>query len=419
MKIAMLLFKDIVYDARVQREAISLAEKGYLVHVYCVKEYDLEVKPYHDNIVLHRLKLTAKSVKGSLMTKGDPTLKRKLLFRLVRLPIIKLTKDILSYREYYKKVCSKLTSDINYVHCHDLNTLVQGYYLSKRLGAKLIYDSHELYNEMAGRNQLDKMVGHYIEQKFYNKADLFITVNKFLVDEFSKKYGIHSNVQIVQNIPFLKEKHIHVKRLERCYFRRKYQLNEEDVILIYQGGVNPHRGLEESIEALSHLPEHFKLVFVGSGRIIESLKQLAIKSGVENRVFFHNQVPSDKLLWYTAQADIGLVMYKNSSKNNYYSTPNKIFEYLLAGIPCVASDHPGKKYIVNEHKTGVCVGETPLEIKEGILEIYRYYKMYEKNCLIASEKISWETEKQNLLSGYQKLNGNWISDKGEIYVQNN
>jgi glycosyltransferase involved in cell wall biosynthesis len=225
-----------------------------------------------------------------------------------------------------------------------------------------------------------------------------IVVNPYVEKEFKAMYGSHIRSTVIQNTPIntLQQEENHsVEPL-----RKVYGMNDEDVFLLYQGGLTPHRGLELIIQALTYLPEHYKLVLMGAGRSLPSLMALSEELQITNRVFFHPQVHASEVLHYTKQADIGLVMYENTSKNNYFSTPNKIFEYLLAGIPTVASKHPGKQYVVEAEQTGICTDEDPQAIATAIQEIMNHYEEYVANCLSKQEIYTWEHEKEKLQALY-------------------
>ncbi|MFV8826372.1 glycosyltransferase [Alkalihalobacterium sp. APHAB7] len=402
MSTIMLLFKDIIYDARVKREAIALAKGGYKLTIFCVKEFDLETPDLHENIEIVRHDMFNKQIKMTLNQKHNDKAYTNVIKRMVRTPLLKLSKDIAAYRLFYTKTVAMLKEkDVTVIHAHDLNTLSIGYYLSKQFRAKLIYDSHELYNEMAGRNNFEKRIGYMVEGKMLKHIDHLIVVNPFVQEEFENRYG-KKPTTIIENIPETNGG-LTTEAENKNYFREKFKLAEEDIILLYQGGINPNRGIEECVEAVAQLPERFKFVILGFGTLTNELKELAVKLNLSSRVFFHEQVPSADILWYTKQADIGLVMYKSNSKNNYFSTPNKIYEYLLAGIPMVASDHPGKNFIINKYKIGLCIEEDVESIRKGILQLEKEYDMYAENCLINRKSISWTDEGNKLVTLYESL----------------
>lgn len=405
MNILMLLFKDIHYDARVQREAIALAEAGHIVTIACLEEYT-ELPPLlHSNINLLRVPITTKRMRRTISSNGNkdnPSLWRALVFKFIRNPLVKIIKDILANREYYKKVKIFLdTVNISVIHCHDLNTLPAGYLLARKNNLKLVYDSHELFNEMVGKNLIEKRVGYWIENKLIQKINYLIVVNPYVEQEFKSRYG-DIPTTVIQNTPILP--HADLLQDEKDnYWRLTYNLEDTDIILLYQGGLTPERGIEECINALNVLSQSYKLVILGEGRIKEKLIKLTKDKNLEKRVFFHDQVPASDILWYTKQADIGLVMYKNTSKNNYLSTPNKIFEYMMAGIPTVASNHPGKRYLVEMERTGVCVDETPDSICKGIETVIERYNFYRKNCLEKRYNFSWQQEGTKMVDLYRKI----------------
>ena len=403
MNILMLLYKDIHFDARVKREALALAEAGHQIYLACVKEYQSPPPHIHNNIKLIRTNISVKSIKSSISngtsTKKKPTILNRLLVWTVRTPVVKIIKDYLAYYEFYKKVKSSVNGmTIDVIHCHDLNTLWQGSMLAKDFSAKLVYDSHEIFNEMAGRNRLDRIVGYRVENLLFKKIDYFVTVNEFLRDYLFEKNGKKPSV-LIQNIPIFDQQDLNANQ----DMFAKYGFTKADTILLYQGGFSPYRGLELIIKAMGKLPAHFKLVMIGSGVLKEELEKLVTTLQLEQRVFFHEQVPSEELMKYTAQAHIGLVMYEKVSKNNYYSTPNKIFEYLQAGIPAVSSNHPGKSVIIEKYKTGVLVDENVEAIVNGIHEVMNEYNQFQENCFQAQKELTWDNEKQKLVQLYQQL----------------
>ncbi|WP_209121760.1 glycosyltransferase [Alkalihalobacillus sp. BA299] len=404
MNVVMVLFKDILYDARVQREAIALAEGGYQVTIFCVKEHEKTLPSLHGNIVIRRLALFTKSAKMKMNGSGTATSSRKvnMIKAIVRSPMIKLVKEVAVTKAFYNKIKQSLSNqNVDVIHCHDLNTLPIGHWLSKDKEAKLIYDSHELYNEMAGRTAFDQKIGYKLERSLMKKIDHLIVVNPYVKAEFETRYG-QVPTTVIQNIPLVEKAKL-VEELSKNYWREKFNLTDDDIILIYQGGMNPNRGIEDCIQALKELPDHYKLVLLGEGTIKQNLVDAVLQLGLSARVFFHDQVPSADILWYTKQADIGLVMYQNNSLNNYLSTPNKIFEYLLAGIPMVASNHPGKSYIIEPEEIGICVEESPAEIKRGIEYIMENYDFYKETCRKKRTLITWEEEGQKLVNAYKSL----------------
>ncbi|KKI89242.1 hypothetical protein WQ54_27155 [Bacillus sp. SA1-12] len=404
MNILMLLYKDIHYDARVKREALALAEAGHVIYLACVKEYNEPAPFLHENIKLVHIQITVKNMKAQISQhKGKSQRKsgfKSMLVWAARRPVIKIVKDYLAYYEFYKKVKQSVQKmDIDVIHCHDLNTLWQGTMLAKDFSAKLIYDSHEIFNEMAGRNQLDRFVGYRMEKKLFRRIDYFVTVNAYLRDYLFERNGEKPCI-LIQNIPIVHQNQLVPSKVPESW---TFPFQADDRILIYQGGFSPYRGLELIIRSMKQLPDHYKLVLIGSGILKDQLIELAHTLDLTDKVFFHDQVPSEELIYYTQQAHIGLVMYEKISKNNYYSTPNKMFEYIQAGIPCVSSNHPGKAVVVDQYKTGVLAEETTEGIVNGIKEVVNHYSLYKQNCLEAQKVLTWEDESKKLVELYKNI----------------
>ncbi|WP_273851388.1 glycosyltransferase [Guptibacillus spartinae] len=397
--ILMVLFKDIDYDARVQREAIALAESGYKVTICCLNEFDTEPPLLHNLIKIHKLDIYTKQAKKGLASglSGKPSI----IARMVRNPLVKLAKDQYASYEFYKRVKETMALEtIHAIHCHDLNTLDTGKRLAGHFQSKLIYDSHELFNEMTGRNAIDRRFGYALEAKLMKRVDRFITVNPFLIDKFSKRYGTLPPSIYLQNIPLLGEEQ---ERKNANYFHHLYGIPTDKMILLYQGGFSKNRGIELCVKSMNQLSDQYHLVLLGDGDIKAALTQLVEAENLTSRVHFHPKVPPTEILSLTKEADIGLVMYENVSENNYYSTPNKIFEYMLMGLPVVSSNHPGKAYLLEEYDFGIAVDEDEQAIVKGIETIQHRRNYYVQKCDEASKVLNWPNESKKLIHLYNEL----------------
>ncbi|WP_226655333.1 glycosyltransferase [Guptibacillus hwajinpoensis] len=397
--ILMVLFKDIDYDARVQREAIALAESGYQVTICSLNEFDTEPPFLHNLITIYKLDISTKQAKKGMGTGSSQ--KPSIVAKMVRNPLIKLAKDQYASYEFYKKVKETMASEtIHAIHCHDLNTLDTGKRLAEHFQSKLIYDSHELFNEMTGRNAVDRRFGYALEAKLMSQVDRFITVNPYLIDKFSKRYGKLPPSIYLQNIPLLG---LEQERKNAHYFHHLYGIPTDKIILLYQGGFSKNRGIELCVKAMNHLPDQYHLVLLGDGDIKKALTQLVEVEMLTSRVHFHPKVPPSEILSLTKEADIGLVMYENVSENNYYSTPNKIFEYMLMGLPVVSSNHPGKSYLLEEYDFGIAVDENEQAIVKGIETIQQRRNYYVQKCDEASKVLNWPNESKKLIHLYNEL----------------
>ncbi|MEK7256632.1 MAG: glycosyltransferase, partial [Bacteroidota bacterium] len=177
-------------------------------------------------------------------------------------------------------------------------------------------------------------------------------------------------------------------------------------ILIYQGVLNDGRGLEQAIEAVSHL-ENIELWLAGEGDLSQELRALAAKFQANSKVKFLGKVPPQDLPALTRQAHAGLNLLKNKGLNYYYSLANKVFDYVQAGIPCLCMDFPEYQKLNAQFDVFHLVGDletaTLVQAIERLRTDEKWYQHLESNCRQASREWVWEKEEKKLMEFYQKL----------------
>ena len=151
--------------------------------------------------------------------------------------------------------------------------------------------------------------------------------------------------------------------------------------------------------------QNFVLILVGPGEYKELLK---IKYKKKKNIFILDTVPWKKLAEYTAGADIGVSLLQNDCLNNFYSLPNKIFEYLSAGIPVLFSDFPELRKIIIDNNVGKVVDQNDANAVasaiKSIIQNKDLYKTMSQNARsIVEKKYNWEIEGQKLLKIYDKI----------------
>lgn len=230
------------------------------------------------------------------------------------------------------------------VHTCDLEGLVGGGRAARRLGVPHVHDCHELYVERIHYARLERRVLESIERRAIRKADAITVVNQSIGEELQRRYGIQATV--VRNCAERsREPHVvDVRDLAR--------LERGDRVVLYQGGLSVGRGLHEVVRSAAHYPEGAALVFLGSGPLRPDLERLARDLDLDGRVRFVDAVPPDDLLGITASATVGVVPYQPVSLNNRLALPNKVFEYLVVGVPVVVSDLPELRRIVEGSGAG-------------------------------------------------------------------
>jgi glycosyltransferase involved in cell wall biosynthesis len=149
------------------------------------------------------------------------------------------------------------------------------------------------------------------------------------------------------------------------------------------------------------------LLIIGSGDVIGILRQMSLDFKLENKVKFIGKVPFEKLLQYTQHADLGLTLDKDTNINYRYSLPNKLFDYIHAGVPILASDLVEIKKIIFQYSIGDCIeNHNPKHIADKINHILNdeaTLQLWKKNTKIAAADLNWEHEELQLIAVYKQF----------------
>jgi len=261
-----------------------------------------------------------------------------------------------------------------------------------------VYDSSDLTTEsveMIGR-PIGRWFWQFIERFLIRKARRVYTISESISTFLEVKYKI--KVDLVRNTP---EFHA-IKN-----YPPEYRLVHEGLkVLIYQGAVNRGRGLEMIINAMKFLPEAM-LFIVGEGEEEKELEKLVLKTSLYNRVIFYGRVPFEELKFLTMQADLGLSAEEDICLNYRYSLPNKLFDYIHAGIPVLVSGMPEMEKIVLERQIGkIIFDRTPEKLAAKIramLSDEESVKLWRANAIATSKELNWCNEKKRVIDIYQEF----------------
>lgn len=281
----------------------------------------------------------------------------------------------------------------NLLVSNDLDTLLPNYMIRKLKKLPLVYDSHELFTETPEviHRKFVKGVWERIEKAFFPRVDRAITVSDSIAEIFTEKYG--RSVTVVRNIP--PNRNISLTRT-----KKELGIDPTKKILVLQGaGINIQRGVEELIGAMEYL-ESCQLLIIGGGDVVNELKQQAEKLVVAGRILFFPRMPVEDLYQYTMQADLGLSLDKDTNLNYRYSLPNKLFDYIHAGIPIVASPLVEVRKIIEGYDIGTIINNhEPEHIASIIKEVLSDQKQIEKwkeNLKFAASELNWSAERLKL-----------------------
>jgi glycosyltransferase involved in cell wall biosynthesis len=304
---------------------------------------------------------------------------------------------------FYANLNLKLYTFLFFKKCdlivaNDLDTLMAGYLSAKRKkNCELVYDSHEFYTgvpELVNRPSVQR-IWERIEGWIFPKLNKIYTVNQSIADIYKKKYG--EKLFVVRNVsPRITDLDIVSKET--------YEIPSDKKMLILQGaGINVDRGAEELVEAMIEIDEAV-LVIVGDGDVVPQLKTFVEANNLDQKVFFLGKKPYLEMLAISALADIGFSLDKSTNINYENSLPNKIFDYIQAGTPIIASNIKEVRNVVETHEIGLIIEEVSASIlTENIKKMLKNEEkrvFFTENCKKTAQSLNWENEKAVLKKIY-------------------
>jgi len=283
---------------------------------------------------------------------------------------------------------------------NDLDTLLATWLASRIKRNPVVYDSHEYYcgtPELVSRPFVQG-IWRRIERWIFPKLKDVITVNDSIAGLYEQEYG--KKLHVVRNIP--RKQNFQVSET-----RKELGLAEEKNILLLQGaGINIDRGVEELVEAMQYVNKNVLLLIVGSGDVIDILKKNVKELGLQEKVCFIPKVPFQKLKAYTANADFGLTVDKDTNINYRYSLPNKLFDYIHAGIPVIASRLTEIEKIITQYNIGTFIENHDrqhiAEVLNDAVKDKEKQGTWKQNLAKAKNNLVWEKEEITLQNIYEK-----------------
>jgi glycosyltransferase involved in cell wall biosynthesis len=372
----MLLHKSVVHDSRVRREATALVEAGHDVTV-------LELGP-----VLPRDAdldgFTRRSVRAP-----------NWLRRVLPFPIYRL-----AFMVSFAVAVVRLRPEV--VHAHDAAMLVPGLVGSRLTGARLVYDSHELATGVPYRAGWPERVVGWIEWICLCRATAVVTVSDGVAARLRARYRL-------DRIPVVTVRNTCALPRPRADdppagLRARAGIAANAPLVLHQGAAAPGRGCESLIRAVAQLPG-VHLVFLGTGfeGFDAQLSQVAAGAGAASRVHFVASLGLDRLLAHTREANVGVTLLESSCENHRLALPNKLFEYLAAGVPVLASDLPELRALVLGWRVGWMVTSlNPEALAERLSEALA--ECHEPALLTrvreADAALDWRWERAGLVALY-------------------
>lgn len=317
--------------------------------------------------------------------------------------------------DYFVTEILRSGKKFDFIWANDLPMLHPSLLIAKKQNAKLIYDSHEIFVEtlnqffIKGQNVIKNQIftfliklmrwhGRRLEAKMLKSTDLMFTVNESLKSYFIDKYQ-YKNIEVMMNLPY-KSKDVSQNKFD---FIAHFNWPSDSFVVLYQGALNSGRGLELMIDAFQHLDPPYRLVIMGDGILAKSLKAQTKSLGIENRVGFYNAVPLSELPFYTRGANIGLNLLETFNLSKQLASPNKLFEYIHAGIPVVASNTIENQKVFDLYEIGETCINNPNDVAEKIKLTHSRISNYSPSLEKAKLHFNWESQESRIIDVIERL----------------
>lgn len=364
--ISMAVTNDLVTDQRVGKVCNSLANMGFDISLTGrVLPWSLPLKP--KNYKQHRMRL--------LFHKGP-----------------------FFYAEFNIRLFFRfLIEKNNLIISNDLDTLPACRLVSFLKRIPIVYDSHEFYTEtpeLVSRPAI-RAIWLRIERLIFPGLKWVFTVNESIAEAYRLRYGVR--VRVVKNVPLFNAP---AEMLSTKEIGLPSQL---PVVLLQGAGINIDRGAEELVEAMTYV-KNAQLLIVGSGDVMEKLKQMRVEMNLAEKITIIDRVPYEHLRRITASATLGVTLDKDTNPNYRFSLPNKLFDYIQSGVPVLASRLPEIEKVITTYDVGCFIeSHAPRHIAAKIDEIVTdtgQLSSWKSHCLEAARELCWEKQEPELKAVY-------------------
>lgn len=400
MRIAAVVHNEVRHDARVLKSASTLKARGHDVRLFGLTAGESEDFVLPNGIPVH--------LEHRDLSDRTPRIVREGLFRNRESSI--WTSFRIQGETIFNAVKAEFVPDI--VHIHDHLALAAAPLYKEAFGCPLIWDAHEIYEDLASIEDVRAVVNARIIEQNADHVDGFITLNRSIAGFYRDKYPALPEAVLVPNA---------VERVAQTSYDGRLHaaagLVPDQKVFLFQGGFSPHRGIPSLLSAAALLREQWTVVFMGWGKLEDEIRaaaeEVSSRPVGRPRVAIVPGAPQDELLSWTAGADLGAIPYENTGLNHLYCSPNKLWEYPSAGVPILASDMPEMKDKIETFDIGFTVGRDldPQEIAEKVNALTDDQLVrFAQNCGDFADIDNWQRYEKRLEGLYAALTGEQVAD---------
>jgi glycosyltransferase involved in cell wall biosynthesis len=403
MHVLMITTDHLMIDRRILQQAETLIAAGHRVTLLAGFECPRSESYGQGGVLIHRFAYDWSDTRSdpwvARLHAGLPQAVRAAVSRVSRLGLAAFT-GLTSFQHFVLRQVMAQTYDV--LHCHDFPLLHVAVEACRRRPVPLVYDAHELYHAQVQLPATTRRRYRRTERRLIRKVQLAMTVNPFIAEIMGKDYGVPAPHVILNAAPRPSRDEGPTGEL-----RRRLGYGAHDRIVLYQGWMSAERGLDRLVQAARHFPSDVHLVLVGYGVHEAELHRLSAEQGTDDgRVVFFGRVEPDVLAVLTRDADLGVIPYHGIDLNNTYCSPNKLFEFAVAGVPFLSNDLPYLRSIADTWGYGMLTDlSSPEQAAQAILSVVRDDARLAQMKAAASkagETLNWDVEGAKLLDLYER-----------------
>lgn len=242
------------------------------------------------------------------------------------------------------------------IHAHDPDTLIAAAILKKKYGCSVVYDAHESGPDAYLIRPKPRYIFSAFERMLMPHVDAAVTVSPRLVDKFNSRYKqkppffLLPNTSPKSDLEFKKSPSTNIDRLANGRLR-----------VLFQGGLAPERGIEWIIDEWAHRPPENAALFIRGpmNNYRSMLVDYAQNSSLLGKsIFFLDSIPEHELIAEASQADIGIIPYHSHIDNHIGACPNKLSQYMMAGLAILSTPIPYVEEVLNKSGAGIVYDDT-------------------------------------------------------------
>lgn len=378
MKNAHINMNEFTNASRVLKQVNSLVRSNTFSAVMIIALGSESLKKHETlmpGVELHRLQLLSRGLPKSLIFQG------------------------VKYIEFFIRALWLLVKfKPQVVNAHALEVLPIACLYKLIYKSRLVYDAHELETEQVGGKSFRKSLSKRLEKWLIHYHDLMMVVSESIADWYVSTYHI-PRPPVVLNAP-------NQRALKRNnHFREQLGIRDDQIILLYQGGLAAGRGVHLILEAFkARSDDKVVAVFMGYGPLQHDIQTAAAQ---QKNIFFYPAVAPHIVLEYTSSADFGISLIEKTCLSYYYCMPNKLFEYAMAGLPVLVSNMKDMSELVSKNNMGAVISDfSAAGINRAIDDfLLQDLTAMKANAYRVACENAWEVQEQKMLAGYHGMFG--------------